>query len=80
MACFQKRSGSWRAIVKRRGYSVLTQTFNTKAQAEAWAIAIESKMTRGAFVSRAEAERTTLTEALARYQDTVNVAQHKSDL
>ena len=72
MAHFQKRSGSWRAIVKRKGYGTLTQTYDTKAEAEAWARKIESEMDRGVFVSRVEADNTTLAEALARYQREVS--------
>ena len=52
MACFQKRSGSWRAIVKRKGYPTQTQTFDTKAEAERWAATLESEIARGVFVSR----------------------------
>ena len=72
MAHFQKRSGSWRAIVKRKGYGTLTETCDTKAQAEAWARRIEGEMDRGVFVSRVEADNTTLAEALARYQREVS--------
>ncbi|AWP23170.1 hypothetical protein C4901_07380 [Acidiferrobacter sp. SPIII_3] len=68
MACFQKRSGAWRAIVKRKGHETQTRTFNTKAEAEAWACVIESEIARGVFVSRAEAENTTLGQLLDRYQ------------
>ena len=79
MACFQKRSGSWRAIVKRKGYGVLTQTCDTKAQAEAWARQVEGEMDRGVFVSRAEAENTTLREALARYQREIVPGKKNAD-
>ena len=68
MACFQKRSGAWRAIVKRKGYGVQTRTFDSKTDAEVWARRIEEEMDRGAFVSRTEAETTTLAEALERYR------------
>lgn len=44
-----------------------SKTFNTKADAEAWARLIEGEMDRGAFVSRAEAEGTTLMDGLERY-------------
>ena len=47
----------------------------TKAAAEAWARQIESEMDRGIFVSRAEAERTTLKEALDRYERQVTRAK-----
>ena len=48
-----------------------TKTFETKAEAEAWVSIIESEMTRGVFVSRKEAENTTLSEALDRYEQEI---------
>ncbi|MHB8544253.1 MAG: tyrosine-type recombinase/integrase [Leptospirales bacterium] len=68
MAYFQKRSGSWRAIVKRKGFERITRTFDTKAEAEIWAATLESEMGRGIFVSQKEAESTTLSDALDRYE------------
>ena len=57
----------WRVRIRRRGYPVASKTFETKADAEAWARQIESEMDRGVFVSRAEAEQYTLYECLGRY-------------
>ena len=71
MACFQKRSGSWRAIIKRKGYPTQTRTFDLKGQAETWAKQIENEMDRGVFVSRVEAECTTLAELLDRYENEI---------
>ena len=67
MATFRKRSGSWQALVKKKGYGQLSRTFDTKAEAEVWARQLEAEMDRGVFVSRKEAENTTLLEALSRY-------------
>ena len=72
MATFVQRKGPngrrvWQALVRRRGYPQQTSTFDTKAKAATWAASIESEMGRGTFVSRAEAEGTTLAEALGRY-------------
>ncbi|MHB1752188.1 MAG: tyrosine-type recombinase/integrase [Acidiferrobacter sp.] len=72
MATFVQRPGPggkrvWQALVRRRGYPQQTRTFDTKAKAEDWASVLESEMARGVFVSRAEAENTTLHEALDRY-------------
>ncbi|MGF6983428.1 integrase [Paraburkholderia atlantica] len=62
----------WEAQVRRRGYPAQSKTFTTKAEAEAWANMIESDMSRGVWVSRSEAEATTLHEALTRYEDEVS--------
>ena len=72
MATFVQRKGPngrrvWQALVRRRGYPQQTRTFDSKGKAEVWAAGIESEMGRGVFVSRVEAEGTTLTEALGRY-------------
>ncbi|WP_027776725.1 site-specific integrase [Paraburkholderia caledonica] len=62
----------WEAQVRRRGYPAQSKTFTTKAEAEAWANMIESEMSRGIWVSRSEAEATTLYEALKRYEEEVS--------
>ena len=72
MASFIPRKGPgskrvWQAHVRRRGYPAQVKTFDTKAAAEVWARRIEEEIDRGVFVSRAEAENTTLAEALDRY-------------
>ena len=69
MASIQNRGPyQWRAVIRRRGYPPQSRTFNTRADAERWARMIENELDRGVFVSRAEAERTTLREALERYE------------
>ena len=55
------------ASIRKRGYPVTCKTFETKARAEEWAREIESEMDKGGFVSRKEAESTTLAEALDRF-------------
>ena len=72
MATFVQRKGPggkrvWQALVRRRGYPQQTRTFDTKGAAEVWAGGIENEMGNGTFVSRAEAESTSLAEALDRY-------------
>ena len=68
MASIRKRGDlQWEARVRRRGQPIQCKTFTTKARAEAWVRQVETEMDRGAFVSRAEAEATTLAEALDRY-------------
>jgi integrase len=76
MATFRKRGQyQWEAQVRRRGYPAQSKTFNTKAEAEAWAKTIESEMSRGVWVSRREAEATTLYEALERYEREITSAK-----
>ncbi|WP_374341526.1 tyrosine-type recombinase/integrase [Azonexus sp.] len=76
MASIRKRGQyQWEAQVRRRGYPAQSKTFNTKAEAEAWATMIESEMSRGVWVSRSEAEATTLYEALTRYEKEISPAK-----
>ena len=66
MATIRKRGKYWHVQVIRRGYPAQYSSFDSKAEAENWALHIESQMKRSVFVSNAEAERTTLEEALIR--------------
>ena len=68
MASIYKRGPyQWQALIRRRGFETQAKVFNTKAEAETWAQVTESEMVRGVFVSRKEAENTTLSEALDWY-------------
>ncbi len=69
MASYRKRGPrQWQALVRKRGYPLQAKTFKTKAAAEAWVHALEYEMDQGLFVSRHEAETTTLGELLERYR------------
>lgn len=73
MATFeQRKSGWWQAKIRRNGHPVQSKTFFAKTDAEAWARDVENKMDRGVFVDRAEAESTTLKQALERYEEEVS--------
>ncbi|HEC13317.1 MAG TPA: site-specific integrase [Acidiferrobacteraceae bacterium] len=68
MATFRKRGPyQWQAQVRKKGQPLQTKTFETRALAAQWAHTIEVEMDKGMFVSRAEAESTTLKELLERY-------------
>ncbi|WP_342595510.1 site-specific integrase [Salinicola lusitanus] len=73
MATFQKRSGSWRAIIRKKGYPQLSATFDTKAQAERWAKQIETEMSQARFVDTREADALTIGTALERYEREISV-------
>ncbi len=68
MATFRKRGDyQWQAEIRRKGWPYQTKTFESRADAEKWARDVEGAMDKGAFVSRTEAESTTLAECLERY-------------
>ena len=59
-------------MVRRKGYPLLSKSFKKRTDAEAWAREVEAEMDRGVFVSRKEAENTTLSGALERYEREVS--------
>jgi len=77
MATIQKRKNSWRATVRRKGKYV-SATFDTKSEADAWAIQTEARILEGfssAAVSREPVVPATgvpAVEALQRYADEVS--------
>ena len=68
MAAINKRGNYWRAQVRRKGHDPRVATFDTKVQAEAWARSIENAMDKGVYIDNSEAMRTTLLEAIERYE------------
>jgi len=69
MASILKRGPyQWQVKIRRRGWPNQTKTFETEEDAKKWARLIECEMDRGLFVSRTEAEKTTIKEALERYR------------
>lgn len=69
MATIRKKGElQWHVQIRRKGYPAQTGTFNTRSDGETWARNIESEMDRGVFRSTAEAEQTTLSTVLDRYE------------
>lgn len=76
MATIRKRGPyQWQAQIRKEGYAPQSKTFESKVEAQAWAAMIESEMSRGVWLSRSEAESTTLTEALDRYTREVSIVK-----
>jgi integrase len=68
MVSIRKRGPyQWEARIRKKGRPLTCKTFESRAEAEKWSKEIESEMDRGVYVSRSEAEGTTLHEALERY-------------
>jgi integrase len=68
MPTFQKRSGKWRAIIRRKGAPETSKTFATKTMAEAWARKIEHGIDSGQVTAVAKG---TVGELFRRYRDEV---------
>ncbi len=67
MASFRQHGNGWQGRVRRRGYPDIVKTFQTKADAEKWARALESEIDKGHFASINEAQRNTLGDLIERY-------------
>lgn len=61
-------SGTWKATIRRVGWPTVAKTFRTKRDAEDWARRTEDEMVRGMFIQRAPSEKTTVADALDRYE------------
>jgi len=68
MSSIIKRGKFFRAYVARRGYKRQSATFDTKAEAEAWAKEIEAKMQLRTYRDQRAALKLTLADALERYE------------
>lgn len=76
MATIERRGpGQFRAIIRRKGLEPLRRTLPTRALAEQWAREIESKIDAGEPVLSAESARTTLHDALDRYEREITPAK-----
>lgn len=68
MATITKRkSGNWKAIIRRKGWPNVAKTFRIKKDAEDWARTTEDEIVRGIYIPRSGSENITITDALDRY-------------
>ena len=65
-------SGTWKALIRKTGWSTTAKTFRTKRDAEDWARRTEDEMVRGIYIQRAPSERMTIEDALKRYLSEVS--------
>ncbi len=75
MATYLKRGDSWFCQIRRKGHKSISRTFDTKADAERWALQIESKIGVGDYVDTREILNTSLAECLERYQREITVSK-----
>lgn len=76
MATFRKRNGKWQVQVRRKGFSPITKSFASKADAQEWARHIEGQADRQELgPDRRELRAITLSDLVTRYLD--EVVPHK---
>ncbi|AWN54628.1 site-specific integrase [Methylobacterium sp. 17Sr1-1] len=72
MASFRKRQGSWQVQVRRKGAPLVTRTFASKSDAQAWARQIETEADRrGLPTDRKALDQMTVGDIVTRYRDTI---------
>lgn len=67
MATIERRNGTYRVKVRRKGASPLTATFTHLVDAKKWAHTTESAILEGRHFTATEAKRHTLTDLIDRY-------------
>lgn len=82
MATIRKRPGPrgrsvYQAQIIHSGTKPQYRTFDTKAEAEAWARRVESEMDRGDWQDRTEGDQTTVAQAFRRYR--LEISPHKAE-
>ena len=60
-------SGTWKALIRRKGWPTTSKTFRIKRDAEDWARSTEDEIIRGIYSPRSQSEKLTLSSALKRY-------------
>lgn len=75
MATITRRKHGWQAEVRRKGFRPVSRQFTNRGEAIAWARKVESDMDRRTYVDLTTAERTTLRDALDRYEK--EITPHK---
>ncbi len=53
-------SGTWKALIRKNGWSTVAKTFRTKRDAEDWSRRTEEEMVRGVYIRRSGSEKMTL--------------------
>lgn len=79
MATFIRRSNGWQAQIRRVGRTSLTQTFRTRADAEAWAAQKESEIARGSYRERSLDHQLSLRQLIDRYLEQVTPFKKGAD-
>ena len=74
MASIQKRGNYWRVQIRKQGYPALSSTFDTKSEAQLWAIQQEKKLAEQSpaqVVQRMQNQTFSFGEALDRYSEEI---------
>lgn len=72
MATIRKTtSGRWQAIIRKKGYKPISETFRTKVMAEDWARTREDEMARRTYADHTVSKNTTVAQLLEKYDEEI---------
>ena len=71
-------AGSWKSIVRKKGWPQKSKTFRLKRDAVDWARRVEDEIVRGTFIDRGTSEQVVLGDALDRYLSEVSPTKRPS--
>lgn len=71
-------SGTWKAVIRKRGWPTASKTFRTRRDAADWSRRAEDEMVRGVYIQRSPSERMTLEAALKRYLSEITPTKRPS--
>ena len=60
-------SGTWKAVIRLKGWPTTSKTFRTQRDSIDWARRTEDEMVRGVYIQRSQSEKLILEKALERY-------------
>ena len=78
MASIHKSFGKWRVQIRKKGFPTLTEHFDTKREADAFASITESKMITGRYIDTNEAKNFLFSDALDKFEQEEADAGRKS--
>lgn len=78
MATIRKKGNfQFHVQIRKKGFPSITKTFETRTEAENWAVVKESEMVRGVYADSSEAERTSLSDLIDRFTDEFAPSQYR---
>lgn len=72
MASFRQRNGKWQARISAKGFPAEVKSFNTKGEAQRWAIQVEASMNNRTYQKTTVADEQRLFDILERYSSEVS--------
>lgn len=72
MASFRQRNGKWQARISAKGFPAEVKSFNTKGEAQRWAIQVEASMNNRTYQKSTLADEQRLFDILERYSNEVS--------